>query len=72
MVRDLGPSKKISELLAFRLLEKNLLEEGTKILYFRTRESKFLQYFRRDGGFVYCHNIRGLMEELGIAMYNAT
>ena len=72
LARDLGLSKKASELLASRLREKNLLEKGTTVSYFRTRESEFLQYFRSDGGFVYCQNIRGLMEELGIAVYNAT
>lgn len=72
LARDLGLSKKASELLASRLHEKNLLENGAKVSYFRSRESAFLQYFRSDDGFVYCHNVHGLMEELGISAYNAT
>lgn len=72
LVRDLGLSKKASELLASRLNEKNLLEKGAKVSYFRTRERAFLQYFQSDGGFVFCHNVSGLMEELGISNYNAT
>ncbi|XP_070613747.1 uncharacterized protein [Erythrolamprus reginae] len=72
LVRDLGISKEASELLASRLYEKNLLEKGAKVSYFQSRESAFLQYFRSDDGFVYCHNIPGLMEELGISAYNAT
>lgn len=72
LVRDLGLSKKASELLASRLHEKNLLEKGAKITYFRSRESAFLQFFRSADGFVYCHNIPGLMKELGISDYNST
>ena len=49
--RDLGLSKKASEILASRLNE-NLLEQGVKASYFQTRESTFLQYFRSDSGFV--------------------
>ena len=45
LARDLGLSKKASELLASRLNEKILLEKGAKISYFRSRESAFLQYF---------------------------
>lgn len=72
LARDLGLSKKASELLASRLNEKNLLEKGAKVSNFRSRESSFLQYFRRDSSFVYCHNIEGLLLELGIPMYNST
>lgn len=72
LVRDLGLSKKASELLASRLQEKNLLEKGAKVTYFRSRESAFLQYFRSNDGFVYCQNVGGLMKELGIPDYNAT
>lgn len=72
LARDLGLSKKASELLASRLNEKNLLEKGAKVSYFRSRESAFLKYFQCEGGFVYCHNVHGLMKELGIPAYNAT
>ncbi|XP_069623312.1 uncharacterized protein [Ranitomeya imitator] len=70
LARELGLSKKASELLASRLNEKQLLEQGAKVSYFRTRESTFLQYFRCDSGFVFCHNIPGLLQELGLSMYN--
>lgn len=72
LTRDLGLSKKASELLASRLHEKKCLEKGVKVSHFRSRESAFLQYFRSDSGFVYCFNVHGLIEELGIPSYNAT
>ena len=34
--RDLGLSKKASEILSSRLNEKNLLEQGVQVSYFRT------------------------------------
>ena len=67
---NLGLSKKVSEILALRLNKQNLLEQGVKISYFRTRESTFLQYFRSDSGFVFCHNIPGLLKELGLSIHN--
>ncbi|KAG8238950.1 hypothetical protein J437_LFUL018759 [Ladona fulva] len=33
------------------------LEKRAKVSYFPSREKAFLQYFRSDCGFVYCHNI---------------
>ena len=70
LARDLDLSKKVSEILASRLNEKNFLEQGLKVSYFRTRESTFLQYFRSDSGFVFCHNIPCLLKELGLSIYN--
>ena len=70
LARDLGLSKKASEIPASRLNEKNILEQGVKVSYFGTRESTFLQYFRSDNGFVFYHDIPGLLKELGLSIYN--
>jgi len=70
LARDLGLSKEATEILASRLKENNLLEQGVTVSYFRTRESTFLQYFRNDSGFVFCHDIPGLLKELGLSSYN--
>ena len=67
---NLGLSKKVSEILALRLNEQNLLEQGVKISFFRTRESTFLQYFRSDSGFVFCHIIPGLLKEFWVSIDN--
>lgn len=72
LVRDLGLSKKASELLSSRLNEKNLLEKGAKVTYFRSRDSAFLQYLEIDHGLVYCQKIRALMKKLGISDHKAT
>ena len=45
LARDLGFLEKASEILASRLNKKNLLEQRVKVSYFRTRKSKFRQYF---------------------------
>lgn len=38
----------------------------------RTTESSFLQYQRSDSNFVYCHNMKDSLKELGILIYNTT
>ena len=48
----------------------NLLEQGVKVSYFPTRECTFLQYFRSDSGFVFCHNTSGFLKELGLLICN--
>ena len=68
LARDLGLSKKASDILASRLHEKNLLEKGTKVSFYRTREREMLKYFRSEKRFIYCHDI----PELGIVTYTVT
>ena len=53
-------------------MRKTCFEKEVKVSYFRSRESAFLQYFRSDSSFMYCHNIQGLLEELVIQIYNST
>ena len=65
LVHDLGLSKNFSEILASGLNEKNLLEQRVKVSFFRTRKSKFRQYFRGNSGFAFCHNIPDLLKESG-------
>ena len=48
----------------------NLLEQGMKVSYFPTRECTFLQYFRSDSGFVFCHNTSGFLKKLGLLICN--
>ena len=45
LVRDLGLSKKASEILASRLKQRNLLTPETKISYYRNRETELLSFF---------------------------
>ena len=45
LARDLNLSKESFELLASRLKEKNLLQPGTFITYYRNRHAEFLPYF---------------------------
>lgn len=42
LVRDLGLSKKLSELLASRLKDKNLLGMDTKVTFYRNRKKNLL------------------------------
>jgi hypothetical protein len=44
LIRDLNLSKDSSELLASRLKEKNVLQPGTKITFYRRREKDMLPF----------------------------
>ena len=70
LVRDLNLSKKSAELLASRLSEKNLLQKGTKVSFYRNRDSEFVPFFSEVDGLVFCHNIPGLLAKLGVNDYN--
>ena len=70
LVRDLGLSKELSEVLASRVNEKNCLSPRTKITFYRNREQKLLQYFTKEKNLVYCNDIQGLLLEMGIPKYN--
>jgi len=69
LTRDLNLSKEASELLASRLKEKNLLEPGTKITFYRTREKDLLPFFSEEQNLVFCHAIRELLVKMGLPEY---
>ena len=66
LVRDLNLSKQASEILASRLQEKNYLKSEAKITAFRSREAKLIPYFTEDENIVYCNNIPGLVQQMGL------
>ena len=70
LVRDLGLSKELSEVLASRLNEKNCLSPRTKITFYRNRKQKLLQYFTKEKNLLHCNDIQGLLLEMGIPNYN--
>ena len=67
LVRDLGLSKELSELLASRL---NLLQDGTKVTFYRHRENELLKYFATEKDFVYCNDVSGLLNAMGVTWYD--
>lgn len=69
LTRDLNLSKEASELLASRLNDKNLLERGTKITFYRTRENGLLPFFSQEDNLVFCHDFRGLLDKMGLPKY---
>ena len=70
LVRDLGLSKELSELLASRLNDKNLLQDGTKVRFYRHRENELLKYFATEKDFVYCNDVSGLLNAMGVTSYD--
>ena len=72
LVRDLDLPKKSAELLSSRLNDKNLLAPGTLVSFYRNREKDLLQFFEMEDDFVFCNNIRGLLEAMGCSQYQTT
>ena len=74
LIRDMNLSKENSELLASRLKEKHLLDSGTSVCFYRTREHELLVYFTecsvQINKFVYCHNVTGLLTHMGVPEYD--
>ena len=70
LVTDLGLSKELSELLASRLNDKNLLQDGTKVTFYRHRENDLLKYFATEKDFVYCNDVSGLLNAMGVTSYD--
>ena len=66
LVRDLGLSKKKSELLGSRLQGWNLLSPDVKISVFRCRHEEFTKFFTQVDSLIFCSDIDGLLSVLGI------
>lgn len=70
LVRDLGLSKKASEILASRLKQRNLVTPETRISYYRNRETELLSFFAKDDDFAFCSDVPGLLKAMGVQKYD--
>ena len=71
LIRDLGLSKELLELLASRLYKKNMLQKETNVTFYREREKGLLLSFEPDNNFVYCCDVTGLLVAMGVPQYDA-
>ena len=69
LIRELNLSKESSELLASRLNDQILLQQGTKITIYRTRDEEFVRFFEELPGFLFCIDSPGLLLKLGLDEY---
>lgn len=69
LIRDLHLSKKSAELLASRLKEKRCLQPGVTITTYRNRERDILPFFTEANDIVYCNDISGLLNLMGLPIY---
>lgn len=65
LVRDLKLSKGDAELLASRLQGWKLLAPDTRVTFYRNRNKDMAKYFTMEDSICYCHDVRGLFNELG-------
>ena len=63
-------SKELSELLASRLKEKNMLQKETNGTFYRNREKGSLAFLESDNDFVYCCDVAGLLVAMGFLQYD--
>jgi len=69
LIRELCLSKKASDLLASRLNDKNLLNSGTKITFYCTKEKDFLSFFSHENDLVFCNDVNGLLLKMDLPEY---
>ena len=72
LLRDLNLSKESSEVLVSRLKEKNLLESGTLVTYYRNQDAEFSPFFRRTRDLVCFSYPERVLFVLGVGQYNAS
>ena len=65
LVHDFDLPKISAKLLASRLSEHKMLTQDTKMSFYRDREKSFLKYFSTENNFVFCHDVKGLLNALG-------
>jgi len=66
LVRYLELSKNKADLLGSRLKQRHLLEKNVQISSFRIRHQQLVPFFRKEEGLVFCYDVDGLMNALGI------
>jgi len=65
LIHDLGLPKHSAELLASRLKERNLFLLLKLKFLFTATEKKKLKFFKQEYNFVFCHDIKELLNALG-------
>ena len=70
LIRDIGLSKELSELLDSRLKEKNMLQKEPNVTFHGNRKKGFLEFFETGNGFAYCCDVVGLLEAMGVPQYD--
>ncbi|GFG37027.1 hypothetical protein Cfor_05729 [Coptotermes formosanus] len=65
LVQDLKLSKNQAELLGSMLKGWNLLQNDTKMCFFRNRQDVFQDLYSEENDLVYCNNICTVMDVLG-------
>ena len=67
LIYELNLSKMSSELLAFRLQDKNFVCSGTTVTFYCDREKDFKEFLHK--GVFFWHNVKLLLLALGIEWY---
>ena len=72
LVRNLGLSKKQSELLTSSVKDKNWLRMDATVTFYCKREENLLKFFENQCNFVYCYDIPVLVTALEATCCDST
>lgn len=72
IVRKLNLSHNYAMVLASELKSVSVLAPGVKITAYKHRQDRYMPYFllSEDATYAYCHDIPGLMKEMGLSKYD--
>lgn len=65
LVRDLTLTKQQAEVLASRLQQWNLMADDARVSAYRKRSVQLQEHFSIDKDLCFCHDIKGLCDDLG-------
>jgi hypothetical protein len=57
-------------LFASILKEKNVLQSGTKITFYRRRQKDLLPFFTKENNLLFCNDIGNLLKKIGLSEHN--
>jgi len=64
--RVLELSKSKADLQGSKLKQRDLIEKNVRIFSFRRRHQQLVSLFRKEDDLVFCYDVDGLMNALGI------
>ena len=71
IISNLSLSKESSEVLVSRLKDRSLLQHGTKVTFYRTRDKEFVLFLDDQQNFAFCKDIPDVLVKFGVTEYSS-
>ena len=72
IISNLSLSKESSEVLVSRLKDRSLLQHGTKVTFYITRDKEFVPFLDDQQNFTFCKDIPDALVKLGVTYYSSS